>query len=140
MATTLNEKRLKAIADARAILDRAKADNGRGMTEDETRQFDAFMSDADNLKAQIDRENRLADREHPPMSAEERSLYERAISITRRRDHTRAEKDSVALAPEARVADVVRDRDVPYAAESRSERLSLGAILVSLAGGPNVAK
>ena len=62
---TLNELRDlrgKSVADARALKDVAdKA--GRVMTEDEKRQFNAFMDDEKRFKEQIDNEVRLQDTE-----------------------------------------------------------------------------
>jgi hypothetical protein len=58
----LNEKRLNSIKSARAILDVAKKE-GRGMNGDEVARYDAFMSEADTLKATIDRERTANERD-----------------------------------------------------------------------------
>jgi len=55
----LREKRAKAIHDARELLDQAEADNRPDLNEDEQRQYDAFMADADTLKTAYEREERL---------------------------------------------------------------------------------
>lgn len=82
----LASQRKTAIASARGIIEKAKADNGRGMNEDEVRSFDAFMSEADRLLGQIDREQRsrgIASREtaDTPHEVERRRV---ATEITRR--------------------------------------------------------
>lgn len=67
MTKQLREQRAKAVADARAIY--AAADQaGRQPSTEETTKFDAFMAEADRLKADIDRRERL--------DAEERALGE----------------------------------------------------------------
>jgi HK97 family phage major capsid protein len=58
----LRDKRGKAVADARAILDKADAEK-RALTEDEKRQVDAFMTEAVNIKAEIETEERVQDAE-----------------------------------------------------------------------------
>lgn len=58
----LNEKRRKAIADARAISAAADKEN-RGLTAEESKNFDALMDSADNLKKSIESEQRLAEAE-----------------------------------------------------------------------------
>ena len=58
----LREKRAKAVADARAVLDAAEA-AGRAMNGEEQRSWDGFMADADTLKATIERRERLEDEE-----------------------------------------------------------------------------
>jgi HK97 family phage major capsid protein len=52
----LREKRAKAVADAQALI---PAD-GTGITTENRQKFDGFMADADTLKAEIDRLERLA--------------------------------------------------------------------------------
>jgi len=63
----LREKRARCTEQASAILDVATAEN-RALNEEESRQFDGWMAEADNLKAQLDRVERL--------EAEKRSLNE----------------------------------------------------------------
>lgn len=73
--TTLREnrqKRVKAIADARAINDKAQAEKRSELTAEEQTQYDAHMTEARSLKSVIDREEALV--------AEERSLAERKES------------------------------------------------------------
>ena len=55
----LLDKRAKSIADARAILDRANAEN-RELTAEEQGQWDALLAEADKLQGQADREQRQA--------------------------------------------------------------------------------
>jgi HK97 family phage major capsid protein len=64
----MRDKRNKAVADARALVDKAKTEkrDKPGMTADEQRQFDAYMKDAQDLKADITRQEQL--------EAEEREL------------------------------------------------------------------
>lgn len=69
MLKELQEKRAKAIADARAIF-KVADDAKREATVEENGKFDAFMADADKLKAEIDRRSRL--------ETEERDLGESA--------------------------------------------------------------
>lgn len=52
-ARELREKRAKLVTDARAIYDAS------GRTAEDTKKFDTMMDEADGLKAQIDREERL---------------------------------------------------------------------------------
>ena len=59
----LHEKRLKAIADARTILETAKRDGNRALSANEASKFDAFMVEADSIKAQVDRESKLFETE-----------------------------------------------------------------------------
>lgn len=54
----LRDARGKAIADARAILDRAEAEK-RDMTADEETQYQAFVAESNKVKARIDREEQL---------------------------------------------------------------------------------
>ena len=53
----LMEKRAKAIADARAILDGAESEE-RDLTDDENKRYDKFIIEAGELKGKIDRESR----------------------------------------------------------------------------------
>jgi len=54
----LREKRAKLIRDARALVDKA-AEEKRELTSEESAQFDKMFADADELKGQIDRVERL---------------------------------------------------------------------------------
>lgn len=54
----LRDQRGKAIADARAIVDKADTEK-RGMTAEEIGQYDKYMADEKRLKEQIDQEERL---------------------------------------------------------------------------------
>jgi HK97 family phage major capsid protein len=63
--TALREKRAKAIEQAKAVLATVEAE-GRSMNDDETRSWDGYMNEADNLKATIERMER--------METEERAL------------------------------------------------------------------
>src|SRR5690606_30147730 len=58
----LTEKRAKLISDARAIYDAAQSEN-RQPTNEERSRFDAFMSDADAIAADIERMTRLENEE-----------------------------------------------------------------------------
>lgn len=53
----LREKRGKAVHDARALLDHAKTEK-RDLSEDEQKQYDAYMDDQAKLQTQIEREER----------------------------------------------------------------------------------
>lgn len=57
-ARELRQKRLKIIADARAIADKAR-DEKRNMTAEETANFDKAMSESDELRGQIERIEKL---------------------------------------------------------------------------------
>jgi HK97 family phage major capsid protein len=57
--TQLNEKRVKLVADARQIVDRANAEGRSALSADELTKYDAIMADVDALKATIDRQARL---------------------------------------------------------------------------------
>lgn len=59
----LREKRTKAVADMRAIVDAAHADNDRELTADETASYAALKKTADSLTETITREEDLESRE-----------------------------------------------------------------------------
>lgn len=56
------EKRNRAITEGRSLLDKAEGEK-RSMTEDETRQYDAHLQEAVDLRVNIDRETRLQEEE-----------------------------------------------------------------------------
>jgi HK97 family phage major capsid protein len=58
----LHEKRVKCIADARVLVDKADEEK-RSMTSDEDRQYDAFMEDEKRFGKEIKRETELAEAE-----------------------------------------------------------------------------
>jgi HK97 family phage major capsid protein len=64
----LLEKRNRAVTEGRAFIDKADKE-GRNMTEDETRQCDAFLREAGELREKIDREIKLQDEERANASA-----------------------------------------------------------------------
>lgn len=53
----LRQKRAKAIADGRALLERAETEK-RDLSQEEQNSWDSLMNDADRLKGNIDREER----------------------------------------------------------------------------------
>jgi HK97 family phage major capsid protein len=62
MLKNLREQRARAVEQAKAIMARADADK-RVLNSDEERSFDGFMAEADTLKAQIERAERMQDEE-----------------------------------------------------------------------------
>ncbi len=128
MAITFTEKRLKAIADARQILDAAKAQN-RGMNADEVTRYDAFMAESDTLKATIERES--------VQTQLDRDASNRAAPFRANDGKQSADKDaSITLRQDQRVVDAVRNAGCAYASETaRGERLSLGKIVLAMATG-----
>lgn len=58
----LLEKRNRAVTEGRAFIEKAEKE-GRNMTEDETRQCDALLKEAGELRDKIDREIRMQDEE-----------------------------------------------------------------------------
>jgi len=64
-------KREAVLAEAGAIVDKAKAEE-RGLSEDETKQFDAKMAEADRLAGTIEREEKLARTQAQASEAEAR--------------------------------------------------------------------
>src|SRR5712691_7932400 len=52
----LSEKRVKLVADARAVLDKAKTEK-RDMTAEENKQYDDIFKDVDGLRDKIDAAN-----------------------------------------------------------------------------------
>lgn len=58
----LHDRRVKAVADARALVDQAEAAK-RSMNTDEERQYSAFMDDEKRFSLEIKRETELADAE-----------------------------------------------------------------------------
>ncbi len=59
----LMAKRAQKTGEMRSILDAAKNDGGRDLTEDEQRRFAGLETEASGLNVQIDRERRLAEME-----------------------------------------------------------------------------
>lgn len=55
----LKQKRAKALADARAIHERAVKDGNRTLTADEQKQYDAFMAERNSIDAIIQREENI---------------------------------------------------------------------------------
>lgn len=62
MLKELREKRKKAIEAARALLDAANTEK-RAMTDDESKSYDKFFAEADELRKSIDREERQREAE-----------------------------------------------------------------------------
>lgn len=58
----MRQKRAKLIADARALLDKAEAEK-RDLTQEEQNNWDALMNQADQVKGNIDREERMLTQE-----------------------------------------------------------------------------
>ena len=58
----LHEKRVKSIADARVLVDKADAEK-RSMNADEEKQYDAYMEDEKRFAKEIKRETELAEAE-----------------------------------------------------------------------------
>src|SRR5690349_10496014 len=123
---TLTEKRIKALADARSILDGAKS-AGRGMNAEEVRRYDKFVADADACKATIDREataDRLDDEARARVPAAVIDGAYGAVS-----DETGS---LVVLGKAQRCVDAVRSGGCAYASDiARGERLSLGKIVLA---------
>jgi hypothetical protein len=127
--TTFLEKRLKAIADARLILDTAKAQS-RGMNADEVIRYDLFMAESDRLKASIDREN-----VQTQLDADASSRAGQFREVAKPNGSSDA-GSSIALGKAERCVDAVRKSGCAYAAETaRGERLSLGKIVLAMATG-----
>lgn len=57
---TLREKRAKLVADARQIVDQAEAE-GRGLTNEESAQFETMIAESSKIQADIDRRTRLSE-------------------------------------------------------------------------------
>lgn len=68
----LRQDRAKAIADSRAILDKAEAEK-RSLTAEEEGQYQKFDTDIDNLTKEIDREEKLQAREREQGELEQRA-------------------------------------------------------------------
>lgn len=68
----LREKRAKLIADARALNEKATTEK-RGLTAEEDSNWNKMMNDADELRKQIDAEQRLIDAEREIAESEQRS-------------------------------------------------------------------
>ena len=56
----LKEKRAKLVKDARAILDKAEAEQKRALTQEEDAEYERMMEEVDALGEKIEREERLA--------------------------------------------------------------------------------
>jgi HK97 family phage major capsid protein len=83
----MRRQRAKLIADARALLDKAKAEN-RDLTAEEDAQYSAMLDDAEKLRGQYEREERQQE-------------LERGLGDSIREPH-RPEVEGGALAPDAR--------------------------------------
>lgn len=59
----LRDKRGQLVADARAILDKAEADNKRALTDDEQKAFDKLIDEQGKVADQIKREEQLQEAE-----------------------------------------------------------------------------
>lgn len=58
-AKELREQRARLVEQAREVQNRAETDDGRVMTAEERQQWDGFMKDADQLKEEVDRLERM---------------------------------------------------------------------------------
>lgn len=103
----LREKRAKVIAGARAMLDAADQE-GRDLTTEEQTAWDARMAEADTLKGQIDRRERL--------DSEERALGAHQPTIAGRQDTAEGDEGEVRAADEGGTAVATRG-DSPYGTE-----------------------
>ena len=81
----LMEKRAKAIADARALLDRAEKE-GRDLIEEESRQYDALIEAAGRLKDHIEQERQQRELEREIAAADGDTPENRGNERRRRRD------------------------------------------------------
>lgn len=63
MSKELIEQRNKALADARALIDDAEQE-GRKFTPEDDQKWEGLMNEADELKARIERSNKLAEEEN----------------------------------------------------------------------------
>lgn len=113
MTKQLREQRAKAVADARAIY--AEADKAsRQPTAEETQKFDAFMAEADRLKADIDRRERLDAEERALGESQGRKADPNAVGAVTR-EGLSSEERSIALATWLRVgskaANLITDKD-----------------------------
>lgn len=99
----LLEKRATLVNNARAILDKAKAEN-REPTADEQRQFDEAMADVDKIKAEVEQQEK-AQRRQQWLDDETKALETSRgrLSQTTRADSgqgsTKPEKRSVRIRP-----------------------------------------
>jgi len=78
----LQEKRAKAIADARAVMTLVEGDN-RDLNAEESQRFDAFMTDAESMRGQITRLETLTHcsaRQHPQHDRRERRFAGLAVA------------------------------------------------------------
>lgn len=94
----LRQKRSKAIADARAIHDRAIKDNGRALNTEERSEWDKLTKSAVDLKDEIDRCQRQHDLEKEIEGVSERDLSEQPGANTRGGIVTSASPNDVELA------------------------------------------
>lgn len=69
------EKRNRAVTEGRALVDKADAEK-RSLTEDEKRQADAFLKEAVDLRADIDRETALQNEERANAAASQEAANE----------------------------------------------------------------
>lgn len=70
---TLHEKRRKLLADMRGLTDKAEAES-RDLSEEERTQFDTMFDDAEKLREDIEREQRLQEEERKATEREARDL------------------------------------------------------------------
>jgi HK97 family phage major capsid protein len=100
----LQEKRSAAIASARVFVDKADAEK-RGLNDDETKQYDAFMAEAVTLRESIERETRLQEEERSAAAAGIAGLEKKSIQTPEVELRTKAFRNYIVggkagLAPE----------------------------------------
>ena len=88
----LHEKRVKSIADARVLVDKADAEK-RQMTSEEDRQYEAYMEDEKRLAKEIKRETELVEAE--------RRAAETAVNNADGKDKRTAQSPDVELRAQA---------------------------------------
>lgn len=79
----LKNKRAKAVADARAMLDAAQA-QGRDLDGQDEERWNALMEEADKLQRQIEREERMAGLEADLVDADEEGEEDDGLPLARR--------------------------------------------------------
>lgn len=100
----LRQKRSKALADARAINERAIKDNGRALTTEERTQWDKLIKEVGDLKDEIDRCERQHTLEKEIEGVSERDLADQPGANTRGGIVTSATPGDVEIAKRQQAA------------------------------------
>lgn len=90
----LREKRAKLVADARVLFDSIKADTPEADAKEAEGKFDTMMAEADSIKIQIDRAERLEASEGHLNERQTHAARARGISVEQQQDEDLLQNDA----------------------------------------------